>query len=135
LAGPACNVYGNAITDLTLKVEYQSQQRLSVRIFPKYVDASNISLYILDSRLVPQPTVGDGFDASTSDLSFTWSNEPSFSFKVARKSNGEVLFDTTGTKLVFEDQFLELSTKMVDDYNIYGLAESLHSFRLGTNWT
>jgi alpha-glucosidase len=135
LAGPACNVYGNEITDLTLKVEYQSQQRLSVRIFPKYLDASNISLYILDSRLVPQPAVDDGFDASTSDLSFTWSNEPTFSFKVARNSNGEVLFDTTGTKLVFEDQFLELSTKMVDDYNIYGLAESLHSFRLGTNWT
>jgi alpha-glucosidase len=53
----------------------------------------------------------------------------------SHKCDGEILFDTTGNKLVFEDQFLELSTSMVDDYNIYGLAESLHSFRLGTNWT
>jgi alpha-glucosidase (family GH31 glycosyl hydrolase) len=135
LAGPPCNIYGNDIADLTLVVEYQSQQRLAVRIYPKHVDSSNTSHYILDSEIVPQPHVDHGYDAGNSDLVFTWSNDPSFAFKVARKRNGEVLFDTTGSKLVFEDQFLELSTNMVDDYNIYGLAESLHSFRLGTNWT
>jgi alpha-glucosidase len=135
LAGPACNIYGNDIADLVLVVEYQSQQRLAVRIYPKYTDASNSSLYFLDSDLVSQPKVDDGFDSGKSDLSFSWSNDPSFSFKVCRVSDGEVLFDTTGNKLVFEDQFLELSTSMVDDYNIYGLAESLHSFRLGNNWT
>jgi alpha-glucosidase len=135
LAGPACNIYGNDIADLTLVVEYQRQQRLAVRIYPKHVDSSNSSHYILDSDVAPQPIVDDGYDAGNSDLVFTWSNDPSFAFKVARKRNGEVLFDTTGNKLVFEDRFLELSTSMVDDYNIYGLAESLHSFRLGTNWT
>jgi alpha-glucosidase len=36
---------------------------------------------------------------------------------------------------VFEDQFLELVTNMVPDYNIYGLAASIHGFRLGNNWT
>jgi alpha-glucosidase len=135
LAGSACNIYGNDIANLILKVEYQSQERLSVRIFPKFLDSSNSSLYHLDSQFVSQPAIDEGYDAANPDLEFTWSNSPTFTFKVTRRANGEVLFDTSGTKLVFEDQFLELSTSMVDDYNIYGLAESLHSFRLGTNWT
>ena len=115
-------------------MEYQSAQRLNVRIEPKYLDASNRSHHILDAGIVHQPCVDDGFDATQSELNFSWTNDPSFSFKVQR-TDGEVLFDTTGNKLVFEDQFLELKTAMVADYNIYGLAESLHSFRIGNNWT
>ena len=134
LAGEACNVYGNEIEDLSLVVEYQSQERLSVRIFPKYISESNYSLYILDEAFTP---VGhaEGGSKNASDLTFTWSNSPSFQFRVSRVSSGEVLFDTYGSVIIFEDQFLELRTSMVPDYNVYGLAENLHSFRLGNNYT
>lgn len=135
LAGEPCQVYGNDIPDLSLIVEYQSKERLAVRILPKYIAPENESLYILDPEIIRQPTQDDGASADASDLAFTWSNEPSFSFKVERKGSGEVLFDTTGTVIVFEDQFLELATAMVPEYNLYGLPESLHSFRLGNNWT
>ena len=37
--------------------------------------------------------------------------------------------------IVYEDQFLELVTNMVDDYNVYGLAENIRNFRLGNNYT
>jgi len=30
---------------------------------------------------------------------------------------------------------LELATSMVADYNVYGLAENIHDFRLGNNYT
>jgi alpha-glucosidase len=53
------------------------------------------------------------------------SNDPTFQFKVSRTSNGEELFSTYGYVLVYEDQFLELKTSMVEDYNIYGLGKSL----------
>jgi len=122
--------YGNEISELTLSVQYQSEQRLAVRLFPKHLAPSNQSLYILSPTLTPQPGVEYGASKSTSDLSFTWRNDPSFQFRVSRASTGEVLFDTYGHVIVFEDQFLELKTSMVPDYNIYGLAESLRGFRL-----
>ena len=135
LAGDPCNVYGFDIADLTLTVEYQSKERLAVRIFPAHLAAENLSLYILDPELVTQPGINEGCTKMGSDLRFSWRTSPSFSFKIERASSGDVLFDTTGNILVFEDQFLELRTHMVPEYNIYGLAESLHSFRLGDDWT
>lgn len=134
LLGQACNVYGTDVQQLTLEVEYQAQSRLSVKIYPKYVDSSNESYYILAPDLAPTPTIQSGSSMSVSDLVFSWSNSPSFSFKVSRASSGEVLFDTTGSVLVFENQFLELKTKMVENYNIYGLAEGNRGFRLPNNY-
>lgn len=94
-------------------MEYQSKERLAVRIVPKYLASENQSLYILDPGLTPYPSVDDGASKDGSDLKFSWSNSPSFQFKVERSSSGEVLFDTTGHVIVFEDQFLELATNMV----------------------
>lgn len=37
LAGPACNVYGTDVVHLNLTVEYQSNDRLSIRITPAYI--------------------------------------------------------------------------------------------------
>ena len=135
LAGEPCNVYGNDISELTLSVQYQQSQRLAVRLLPKYLGSNNQSLYILSDTLTPAPNAEPGASSNTSDLQFIWSNDPSFQFRISRASSGDVLFDTYGKVIVFEDQFLELVTSMVPDYNIYGLAESIHSFRLGNNWT
>ncbi|TKA74673.1 hypothetical protein B0A55_04709 [Friedmanniomyces simplex] len=135
LAGQGCNAYGNDVKDLTLSVQYQSQERLAVRIYPKYLAPSNQSLYILSPALTPQPSIGYGASKANSDLTFTWTNSPSFQFRVARASSGDVIFDTYGHKLVFEDQFLELVTNMVPEYNIYGLAENLRGFRIPNNFT
>lgn len=68
------------------------------------------------------------------DLQLTWSNDPTFSFKVRRQSTNDVLFDTTGTVLVFEDQFVEFKTTMPENYNLYGLGERMHSLRLGNDF-
>lgn len=135
LAGQACNVYGNDIIDLTLKVEYQSEERLAVSVYPKYLSSKNESLYLLSPELTPQPISEQGSSRAGSELVFEWSNDPSFQFRVSRSSSGEILFDTYGNKIVFEDQFLELKTSMVPDYNVYGLAESLRAFRLPNNFT
>lgn len=135
LAGQECNVYGFDVHDLTLNVQYQSKERLAVSIYPKHLDSGNESLYLLSPELTPQPAAEEGSTKAGSDLVFSWSNEPSFQFRISRAKSGEVLFDTYGHKLVFEDQFLELVTSMVPDYNIYGLAESLRAFRLPNNFT
>ncbi|KAJ5358378.1 uncharacterized protein N7496_010791 [Penicillium cataractarum] len=69
------------------------------------------------------------------DLEFSWTNEPSFGFDVTRKSNKDVLFSTKGTDLVFENQFVEFKSSLPENYNLYGLGESIHAFRLGNNYT
>jgi alpha-glucosidase len=54
---------------------------------------------------------------------------------VTRTSTGDVVFDTTGSKLVYEDQFIEFVTAMPENYNAYGLGERIHQLRLGNNLT
>nr|OQO24766.1 hypothetical protein B0A51_07791 [Rachicladosporium sp. CCFEE 5018] len=135
IAGANCQAFGNDIADLTLEVSYQAKSRLNVRVYPKHIALQNSTQYILPANLVQQPT-GDGkTTASSSDLKFEWSNDPTFQFKVSRSSTGEELFSTYGHVLVFEDQFVELVTNMVDDYKVYGLAENIHDFLLGQNHT
>jgi alpha-glucosidase len=133
LAGPACNVYGTDVSSLNLTVEYQAQDRLGVNIVPSHYDASNQSWYILPETLVPKPAA----DATmgVNDLVFSWSNEPSFNFKVIRKATGDTLFNTAGSVLVFKNQFLEFVTSVPENYNVYGLSEHMHALRLGNNFT
>ena len=137
LAGDACNVYGTDIELLNLTVEHQSGDRLSIRIIPTVIDASNISQYQLPSYLVHQPTRDADADTTslTSDLDFIWSNHPTFSFTVLRVSTGDVLFSTARTKLVFENQFVEFASSLPHNYNLYGLGETIHGLRLGNNFT
>ena len=137
LAADACNVYGNDVETLNLSVQYQSADRLSVRIYPAFLGEKNHSFYILDEHTVPQPKSDSDANSTIwdSDLAFTWTNDPSFSFAVYRKSTGDALFTTLGTKLIYEDQFIEFATTLPANYNVYGLGETIHGFRLGNNLT
>jgi len=137
LAGSACNVYGTDVDSLNLTVEYQSSDRLHVEITPTYVDSTNSSWYILPESLVEKPSIDADANTTTleNDLNFVWSNDPTFSFAVIRQSTGDILFDTTGTQLVFEDQFIEFASALPENYNLYGLGEVIHGLRMGNNFT
>jgi|SRR5690242_3218478 len=114
IAGANCQAFGNDIVDLTLEVSYQAKERLNVRIYPRDIAPENKTQYILPADLVNQPEWDGKANAACSDLSFEWSNDPSFQFKVLRTSTGEELFSTYGHVIVYEDQFIELVTNMVD---------------------
>ena len=137
LAGAACNVYGTDIDALSLTVEYQSADRLHVEIVPTYLDATNSSWYILPEELNQKPSIDSNADQTIldNDLDLVWNNDPSFSFKVLRQSTGDALFDTTGKKLVFENQFIEFASALPENYNLYGFGEVLHGLRMGNNFT
>jgi alpha-glucosidase len=99
---------------LTLEVSYQAKGRLNVRIYPKYLATENATQYLIPADIVLQPGQDGETTESTSDLAFEWSNDPSFQFQVSRTSSDEVLFSSYGHALVFEDQFIEVVTNMVD---------------------
>ncbi|KAJ4336554.1 hypothetical protein N0V95_008580 [Ascochyta clinopodiicola] len=133
LAGTPCNVYGNDVDVLNLKVEYQSKDRLAVNISPAYLDASNSSHYVVPESLIPRPQAEASHDDL--DLAFDWGDDPSFWFTVTRQSTGDVIFTTKGTHLVYEDQFIEFVNTLPEDYNLYGLGERIHGLRLDNNFT
>lgn len=137
LAGPSCNVYGTDVDSLNLTVEYQSSDRLHVEITPTYIDSSNSSWFVLPEALVEKPSIDSDANSTTldNDLNFVWSNNPTFSFSVIRQSMGDVIFSTTGTQLVFENQYIEFVTALPENYNLYGLGEVIHGFRMGNNFT
>lgn len=133
LAGKACNVYGNDIETLNLKVEYQSDSRLAVNIRPTNLDAKNSSQWVVPEDLIPRPKAESSHGGL--DLKFAWGNDPSFWFTVTRGSSGDVIFSTKGSKLVYENQFVEFVTSLPEDYNLYGLGEHIHGLRLDNNYT
>ncbi|KXL49372.1 MAG: glycoside hydrolase family 31 protein [Acidomyces sp. 'richmondensis'] len=135
LAGPACNVYGTDIETLALEVEVQSEDRLHLSIQPAYLGSNNMSHYVLASDLVTLPQIETNSRMQDIDLQFNWGNEPTFSFTVLRKSTGDILFDTRGSVLVYENQFIEFVTQLPENYNLYGMGEHIHNFRLGNNFT
>lgn len=133
LAGAPCNVYGNDVEHLTLDVEFQADDRLHVEIRPRYITAENETWFILPEELVPRPESED--QQSDEDFVVSWSNDPTFWFAVERKDTGDTLFSTEGKVLVYEDQFIEFVSALPENYNLYGLGEVFHGFRLGNNLT
>ncbi|KAF2161915.1 glycoside hydrolase family 31 protein [Zasmidium cellare ATCC 36951] len=130
LAGDACNIYGQDLPNLKLEVEYQTDTRLHVKI----LDTNN-TVYQVPDDIFPRPGFGQWCSHGDSKLKFDFNADP-FSFSVSRKDSGEVLFDTSGSKLVFESQYLYLKTKLPEDPHLYGLGEHSDSFMLNTtNYT
>ncbi|KAL5118895.1 hypothetical protein ACEQ8H_003218 [Pleosporales sp. CAS-2024a] len=129
LAGTACNVYSDDITHLKLVVEYQTNERLHVKIY----DAA-LQVFQVHEEVLPRPS-NNNVSASGSDvlLQFDLVEKP-FSFTVKRKDTGEILFDTSAVPLVFEKQYVRLRTNLPTGPNIYGLGEHSDSFRFGTNY-
>lgn len=112
-------MYGTDIKDLTLSVDIQTAHRMRIRIEPTYLDQTNISHYVLPDELVNAPEQGVlQPETQTVDLQFSWSNEPTFQFTVVRKSTGDILFDTRGSVLVYENQFIEFVSQLPENYNV-----------------
>ncbi|KFY80117.1 hypothetical protein V499_01006 [Pseudogymnoascus sp. VKM F-103] len=126
LAGKACNVYGDDLKSLTLEVEYQSDDRIHVKI----QDAAN-SVYQVPESVLPRPKAKAGIKSAKSNIQFKYKSNP-FSFSIVRTKTGEVLFDSSAASIVFESQYLRLRTKLPNNPNLYGLGEHSDSFRLNT---
>ncbi|KAJ7439652.1 glycoside hydrolase family 31 protein [Mycena latifolia] len=157
LAGPACNAFGADIANLTIQVAYetQSRERLHVNIF----DTTNSQFAVPESVIAP-PGASGLSTADNSDLVFNYEPSP-FAFWITPRSEpgATPLFDTResslpptpiapviqkdnstaldGFPLVFEDQYLQLTSALPLDANVYGLGEVVASSGLrrdvGTN--
>jgi alpha-glucosidase len=87
-------------------------------------------VYQVPEFVVPRPTGSVSSNESLLDVSI---EEEPFSFTVTRKSNGEAIFDTKGSNLVFETQYWRLRTSLPSNPSLYGLGEHTDSLRLPTS--
>ncbi|KAI3341136.1 glycosyl hydrolases family 31-domain-containing protein [Ustulina deusta] len=126
LAGAACNIYGTDLTDLKLLVEYQTDSRLHVKIYD-----AGLQVYQIQESVLPRPS-SRGVLASDAAIQFKLTENP-FSFSISRTSSDEILFNTNGTNLVLESQYVYLRTSLPRDPNLYGFGEHSDSFRLSTD--
>lgn len=126
------DIYGFDFDYLKLSVEYQTDQRLNVRIEP--VNLTDV--YILPEKLVPKPkseglkkddTEQVFYDFDDADLIFEYSSSP-FAFEIIRQSTGESIFSTLGNPLVFSNQFIQFNTSLPHGHIITGLGEAIHGF-------
>ncbi|CAO1619320.1 unnamed protein product [Parajaminaea phylloscopi] len=161
LAGDACNAFGVDIKNLTLAVVYEKPEQLHVHIYDTAKQQYQLPNGLLFDRPSDDPAQAGMSTAADSHLEFhhTGSKAP-WAFWVTRKSTGDVLFDTrperiptyedglneTETKhnstampahpLIFENQYLQLSSALPDDAHIYGLGEYISGgFRRNPNAT
>ncbi|KAI0033871.1 glycosyl hydrolases family 31-domain-containing protein [Vararia minispora EC-137] len=136
LAGPPCNAFGTDIDDLTVMVTYETPTRLHV-----VIEDTATHQFRLPTQFFPRP-IGEEISAGDSDLAFNYEPSP-FAFWITRKATGDTLFDTRlsslptaptkaldgevldGFQLVFEDRYLQLTSALPLDANIYGLGEAV----------
>nr|XP_019012327.1 alpha-glucosidase [Kwoniella pini CBS 10737]OCF51108.1 alpha-glucosidase [Kwoniella pini CBS 10737] len=135
-----CSAYGEDISYLTVSVEYETNERLHVHLYDNDIHQYQVPEYVL-----PRPGGGQS-SKDSSNLQFDYVNDP-FEFWITRKTDSAILFDTRSSKiptynetiqiegtysnytvlpshpLVFEDQYLQISSALPKNANIYGLGE------------
>ncbi|CAG8514259.1 10673_t:CDS:2 [Acaulospora morrowiae] len=108
--------FGADLRDLSIFVEYQTSNRLRICISDP-----------AEKRWrVPEDVVSvDKIKMSADDLKYEFGFEQNpFGFYVTRKADGDRIFDTVNERLIFKDQYIEFSTKLPSNSNIYGFGET-----------
>ncbi|XP_067678896.1 maltase-glucoamylase-like [Haliotis asinina] len=118
-AGP----FGNDVQNITFNVEMRGNDVLRFTFNDPVEQRFTVPL-----NMTLSDTKGDN---PTYDLIIT--NNHTFSFQIVRKSTGMVIWDTGVGGLTFDDQFLQISTRLPSP-NVYGLGENLHASFRHNSW-
>ncbi|XP_040830836.1 sucrase-isomaltase, intestinal [Ochotona curzoniae] len=121
----APSLFGNDINNVLLTTQSQTANRLRIKL----TDANN-ARYEVPHQYVTEFTG----PAATNTLYNVEVTQNPFSIRVTRRSNNNILFDTSVGPLVYSDQYLQISTRLPSQY-MYGLGEHVHKrFRHDLYW-
>ena len=113
------------ISALTLSVWFETSERLRVTLRDANAQRWEIPASILHIESQQPPAAAPV--ATLYDFSYT--SQP-FGFAVTRKSTGTVLFNSSGHSLFYSNQYLQISTALPNNSNVYGLGERIVPFKL-----
>ncbi|XP_031575111.1 lysosomal alpha-glucosidase-like [Actinia tenebrosa] len=114
--------YGGDVKNLAVDVLLEDQNRFHFKIY----DPANKRYEVP----IPTPSVSEKSAAQNYDVSFT--TFP-FGIAVTRKSTGTVVFNSTAGGMIFEDQFLQISS-FLPSSNLYGIGEHVDPLKLNVSW-
>jgi len=122
--------YGEDISPLQLNVFMETENRLHVQIIDPIRERWTVPFVKQNSSKSERHE-----RLLNSNYLFTWTSFP-FGFAVQRVSTKETLFNSTTSislpfnGLVFEDQYLEISSILSSDSNLFGIGEHIRPLRL-----
>ncbi|KAG0253564.1 hypothetical protein BG011_006309 [Mortierella polycephala] len=125
LAGQGCARFGQDIPRLTVNVDFETESRIRVKIVNK-----DLKRYEIPEEALPS-TESTKRRVEKRGYVFKYVESP-FTFSITRVANDEVVFDSAVAgmdSLIYEDEYLEISSVLPDDANIYGLGEVVTTFR------
>ncbi|KAK9242192.1 glycosyl hydrolases family 31-domain-containing protein [Lipomyces tetrasporus] len=129
LNGAGCALYSPDVKYLTVSIVPYSKDMVRIKI----ADTAN-NRWQIPASIVPEGST----EGTITTKSYTVSYKTSpFTFKVSRPS-GEVLFDTGVSghpSLIFEEEYLEISSTLPANANIYGLGDMADTFRRSPDTT
>ncbi|KAJ2611187.1 hypothetical protein H4S08_003272 [Coemansia sp. RSA 1365] len=130
LNGTPCDIYGNDIQELVLTVALDSPNYLRIHI----EDIAG-KQYQIPNSVIQLNKYSHMAYARHNTLKFSHSHDSKsgFGFKVFRQN--EIIFDTVGHPLIFEDQYIEITSSLPENANIYGIGETPDWFRRDPNNT
>ncbi|KAK9483669.1 glycosyl hydrolases family 31-domain-containing protein [Lipomyces starkeyi] len=129
LNGNGCALYSPDVKYLTVSITPYSADLVRIKI----TDTAN-KRWQLPANVVSEGTPLKSIKTKSYSVSYTKSP---FTFKVSRPS-GEVLFDTNVSglpSLIYEDEYLQISSVLPNNANIYGLGDMADSFRRSPDTT
>uniref|UniRef100_A0A383WFG9 Maltase n=1 Tax=Tetradesmus obliquus TaxID=3088 RepID=A0A383WFG9_TETOB len=119
--------YGASFERLTVEATPETPTRLHIKVFP-----TDSKRWEVPESIVPRPQPQPGLLSSSLTYDFSTQHEQhdgrgadAFAIKVSRRSNGAPLFDTTGSRFVFKDQYIELTTKLPKTADVMGLGQMI----------
>jgi hypothetical protein len=92
-----------------------TDNRLRIRIFPRRNFKNKIQRWEIPSGIKGENVFRPEYRVELSDYPF--------SIKVFRNSTNTCIFDTSGSSLIFSDQFVQLTT-LLSSPNVFGIGES-----------
>ncbi|KAI7746575.1 hypothetical protein M8C21_005729, partial [Ambrosia artemisiifolia] len=133
------SVFGPDIDQLRLFASFETGDRLRIRITDAKHQRWEIPTNVLPRQSQPYTIPQQSHNSiqtnlflsdPNSDLTLTLHNSTQFGFTVARRSNGDILFDTSNTVLIFKDQYLELTSSLPPHRSsIYGFHQSRYGYK------
>ena len=87
------------------------------------IQDADSQVYQVPDSVFTRPSATDTTSPDDSrKLQFDYVEEP-FSFSIKRHENGEILFDTGAAQMIFETQYVRVSTKLPEKPALYGTGE------------
>ncbi|XP_068752603.1 maltase-glucoamylase-like [Montipora capricornis] len=107
-------IYGQDINEVGLDVEFQTKDRVRFKLY----DTKNKRYEV--PVMLPKATE----KASNTKYKVVFKKDP-FSLQILRKDNNVALWDSSVGVFIFEDQFIQISTKTPSSF-VYGFGEQEH---------